>query len=91
MENKNEQPKKPDGEQVPTMYSISGSGDWYNMADYGIIIHRERSEVTKELNNEPLIDVQKVKNFRLGNPNGGQINLMYNPEKRILEDIRKII
>lgn len=79
-------PKKPDGENVPTMYSISGSGDWYNMADYGIIVHRERDENTKELKNEPTITIAKVKNFKLGKPSGGEITLRYNVEKRILED-----
>ena len=79
-------PKKPDGEKVPTMYSISGSGDWYNMADYGIIVHRDRNEDTKELSNEPTITVAKVKNFRLGKPSGGEITLKYNVQKRILED-----
>lgn len=79
-------PKKPDGEKVPTMYSISGSGDWYNMADYGIIVHRERDENTKELKNEPTITIAKVKNFKLGKPSGGEITLRYNVEKRILED-----
>ena len=79
-------PKKPDGEKMPTMYSISGSGDWYNMADYGIIVHRERDENTKELKNEPTITIAKVKNFKLGKPSGGEITLRYNIEKRILED-----
>lgn len=79
-------PKKPDGEKVPTMYSISGSGDWYNMADYGIIVHRERDENTKELKNEPTITIAKVKNFKLGKPSGGVITLKYNVDKRILED-----
>lgn len=79
-------PKKPDGEKMPTMYSISGSGDWYNMADYGIIVHRERNESTGELKNEPTITIAKVKNFKLGKPSGGVITLKYNVEKRILED-----
>ena len=80
-------PKKPDGEKMPTMYSISGSGDWYNMSDYGIIVHRERDEYTKELENEPLITIAKIKNFKLGKPSGGEIRLKYNEEKRILEDL----
>jgi twinkle protein len=79
-------PKKPDGEAMPNMYSISGSGDWYNMADYGIIVHRERGE-DKKLKNTPEICVAKIKNFSLGNPSGGSITLNYNKDKRILEDI----
>lgn len=79
-------PKKPDDEKMPTMYSISGSGDWYNMADYGIIVHRERDQYTKKLGNAPQVCVAKVKNFALGNPNGGTITLHYNSRKRILEN-----
>lgn len=78
-------PKKPDGETRPDMYSISGSGDWYNMADYGIIVHRNRGS-DGALENTPKIIVGKVKNFSLGNPSGGEIMLYYNTNKRILED-----
>lgn len=80
-------PKKPDGEKMPNMYSISGSGDWYNMADYGIIIHRERSEATGKLSNMPLVFVQKVKNHFLGKPSGGSFTLMYDECKRILKNV----
>ena len=76
-------PKKPDGEKCPNMYSISGSGDWYNMADYGIIIHRERNQEGK-LSNMPVVFVEKVKNYFLGNPSGGEMLLRYDTEKRIL-------
>ena len=82
-------PKKPDDEATPTMYSISGSGDWYNMADYGIIVHRERDMVTQKLKNEPQILVGKIKNFLLGQPTGGKVILEYNKDKRILEDKKK--
>lgn len=78
-------PKKPDGENMPSMYSISGSGDWYNMADYGIIVHRERDKETLKLRNEPIICIAKIKNFALGNPSGGTVTLYYNSNKRILE------
>lgn len=81
-------PKKPGKEEkIPNMYSISGSGDWYNMADYGLVIHRDLNETTRELENEPRVIIEKVKNFRLGKPSGGEIRLSYNPDKRILEDI----
>lgn len=77
-------PRKPDGENCPNMYSISGSGDWYNMADYGIIVHRKREENGK-LSNRPKIFVEKVKNFFLGKPSGGEIELLYDPFERILK------
>lgn len=79
-------PKKPDGEKIPNLYSVSGSSDWYNMADYGIIIHRERMQ-NGELSNFPLIFVEKVKNFFLGCPSGGEFNLRYDIDKRILTDV----
>lgn len=79
-------PKKPDGEKMPNMYSISGSGDWYNMADYGIIVHRDRSESGK-LNNLPTIFVEKVKNHFLGDTSGGEITLQYDEYKRILVNV----
>lgn len=78
-------PKKPDGEKVPNMFSISGSGDWYNMADYGIIIHRNRKEDGK-LDNTPTVFIEKVKNHFLGEPSGGEIMLKYDVDRRILVD-----
>jgi twinkle protein len=78
-------PKKPDNDKMPSMYGISGSGDWYNMADYGIIVHRER-QPDKTLSNTPTISVAKVKNFSLGNPSGGSAELHYNCDLRVLEN-----
>lgn len=77
-------PKKPDGEKCPNLYSISGSSDWYNMADYGIVIHRDREQNGK-LSNRPLVFVEKVKNFFLGKPSGGELSLLYDPTERILK------
>ena len=79
-------PKKPDGEKMPNMYSISGSSDWYNMADYGIIVHRDRAADGK-LSNLPVIFVEKVKNYFLGSPSGGEITLKYDIDKRILLNV----
>lgn len=79
-------PKKPDGEKMPNMYSISGSADWYNMTDYGIVVHRERDSQTGKLSNFPSIKIEKVKNHYLGQPGGGVIELPYNINKRILEN-----
>lgn len=82
-------PKKPDkGAELspPTMYSISGSGDWYNMADYGIIVHRNRNEVG-ELEDYVRVDIQKVKNFSLGDPKGGNVTLQFNKVKRVIENM----
>ena len=55
---------------VPTMYDISGSAAFFNKADYGIAIERDRNkEVTR-------IHVQKVKFRHLGQP--GIASFMYN-------------
>lgn len=79
-------PKKPDGEKIPNLYNISGSSDWYNMSDYGIIVHRERNSDGK-LSDLPQIFVQKVKNFFLGKPSGGIMTLLYDKNKRILKNV----
>jgi hypothetical protein len=62
------------------MYSISGSSDWYNMADYGLIIHRERLE-NGELENKPKVIISKIKDFSLGDPSGGEISLLFKNHK----------
>ena len=75
-------PKKPEKGEAntpPNLYSVSGSGDWYNMTDYGIIVHRDRNEEGK-LEDIVKIDVQKIKNFSLGDPKGGIITLKFNKE-----------
>jgi hypothetical protein len=38
--------------KMPTLYDISGSANWYNKADLGVIVHRENEDDT-------LIKVQK--------------------------------
>lgn len=49
---------------IPTMYDINGSANFYNKADYGIIVHRERDENK----NYTLVRVEKVKFRHLGSP-----------------------
>lgn len=73
-------PTKPkDQDEIPTMYSISGGASWYNMADYGVIIHRDRlKDEGKKLSTTTQVIVQKVKDESLGDPSGGQVELMYN-------------
>ena len=52
-------PKNKDGViEAPTLYDISGSANFNNKADFGIVVHRNRLENTVE------VHVQKVK-FRL--------------------------
>lgn len=64
-------PKNPDGKfQVPTLYDISGSANFYNKADFGISVHRDKEFNWTE------IHVQKVKYRHLGQ--GGMAKFRYN-------------
>lgn len=54
-------PKNKDGViEVPTLYDISGSANFFNKADFGIVVHRDR------INNTTEVHVQKVKFKHLG-------------------------
>lgn len=55
---------------VPTLYDISGSANFYNKADFGIVVHRDRVE------NYTIINVAKVKFRHLGEP--GRALFKYN-------------
>lgn len=46
--------------EIPNLYDISGSANFYNKADFGIVVHRHRAENTVE------VRVQKVKFRHLG-------------------------
>ena len=48
--------------QRPTLYDISGSANFYNKCDFGIVVHRDRTE------NTTTVSVQKVKFRHLGEP-----------------------
>ncbi len=50
------------------------------MADYGIVIHSTRLD-NGELENKLNITITKIKDFNLGNPSGGEVNLKYDPKK----------
>lgn len=53
--------KNKDGEpEIPTLYDISGSANFCNKADFGIVVHRNRLENTVE------IHIKKVKFKHLG-------------------------
>ena len=81
-------PKKPEKGETnspPNLYNIAGSGDWYNMTDYGVIIHRQRTEEGK-LEDIVEIDIQKIKNFNLGDPKGGKVKLRFNKDNMNIEN-----
>ncbi len=55
------QPRNKDGViEAPTLYDISGSANFFNKADFGIVVHRNRTENTVE------VHIQKVKFRNLG-------------------------
>ena len=55
------QPRNKDGViEAPTLYDISGSANFYNKTDFGIVVHRNRVENTVE------VIIQKVKFRHLG-------------------------
>lgn len=54
-------PKNKDGQvEVPTLYDISGSANFFNKADFGIVVHRDR------VNDLVDVHIQKVKFRHLG-------------------------
>lgn len=54
-------PRNADGStEAPTLYNISGSANFYNKTDFGLVVHRNRSEGTVD------VIVQKVKFRHLG-------------------------
>lgn len=56
--------------EVPTLYDISGSANFYNKADFGLVVHRDRIQNIVE------VRVQKVKFRHLGEV--GTAYLKYN-------------
>lgn len=55
---------------IPTMYDINGSANFYNKADFGVIVHRNMSD------NTVLVRVAKVRFRHLGQP--GDTHFRYN-------------
>lgn len=54
-------PKNKDGvTEAPTLYDISGSANFFNKADFGIVVHRDR------INDTVQVHIQKVKFRHLG-------------------------
>ncbi|MFC2112114.1 bifunctional DNA primase/helicase, partial [Bacteroidota bacterium] len=52
--------------KCPTLYDISGSSHFYNKADYGFTVYRQRNSETGVLMNENEIHWQKIKFKHLG-------------------------
>jgi twinkle protein len=73
---------------VPNLYDINGSANFYNKADYGITVYRVTSE-----ENEPVNEVQihflKIKFRHLGN--GGTVRCKYNYKNGRYEPIGSFV
>jgi twinkle protein len=67
-------PKKMNKGEVPTLYDISGSANFYNKTDYGLTVHRKIGDEGTMIN-EVDVYIQKIKYKHLGNQ--GVINLKY--------------
>ncbi len=50
--------------EVPTLYDISGSANWFNIADNGMVVYRQFSEDFTE--SYPIVYIQKVKHKFIG-------------------------
>lgn len=50
--------------EVPTLYDISGSANWFNIADNGMVVYRQFSEDFTD--SYPIVYVQKVKHKFIG-------------------------
>lgn len=62
--------KETNADGIPTLYDINGSANFYNKADFGIIVHRFKGE-----HSYVLVKVDKVKFKHLGE--GGEITFRY--------------
>lgn len=56
---------------IPTMYDINGSANFFNKADFGLVVHRDRD------NGYTLVKVEKVKFRHLGSV--GDVAFKFNP------------
>lgn len=68
-------PTKLDSTSIPTLYSISGSANFYNKTDYGFTVHRKIDEHNL-MTNDVEVHWQKIKFKHLGKQ--GISNLKYN-------------
>lgn len=77
-------PRKMQRSEVPTLYDINGSANFYNKTDYGFTVHRKPTE-NGTMSNEVEIYWQKIKFKNLGEQ--GVSNMMYNYINGRLEEI----
>jgi twinkle protein len=71
-------PKKMQKGEVPNLYDISGSANFYNKADYGFVVHRPTNSETGVMGNIVQIFIYKVKFKHLGQQGTLELNYNYN-------------
>jgi twinkle protein len=69
-------PTKLDSGQIPTLYSISGSANFYNKTDYGFTVHRVFDD-SNMMTNDIEIHWQKIKFKHLGEQGISQLRYNY--------------
>jgi twinkle protein len=70
-------PRKMSKGEIPTLYDISGSANFYNKTDYGLTVHRKTGDDGTMIN-EVAVYIQKIKYKHLGQQ--GVIELNYDYE-----------
>lgn len=68
--------------KMPTLYDISGSANWYNKADLGVIVHRESEDYT-------IIKTQKSRYHEtIGKP--GEVRMQYSRDERRFVEAERV-
>lgn len=68
--------------KMPTLYDISGSANWYNKADLGVIVHRETEDHT-------IIKVQKSRYHDIiGAP--GEVRMQFSKDERRFVEVERV-
>lgn len=70
-------PRKMQKGEIPTLYDISGSANFYNKTDYGFTVHREFSDENL-MTNEIQVHFQKIKFKNLGEQGVSELRYNYN-------------
>ena len=70
-------PRKMANDEIPSLYDISGSANFYNKTDYGLTVHRERDE-NKLMINSVQVHWQKIKFKHLGSQGVSVLDYNFN-------------
>jgi twinkle protein len=72
--------------EVPTLYDISGSANWFNIADNGMVVYRQFSE--DFTSSYPIVYVQKVKHKFIGKTGFSKFDFDVSCQRYIEKDSR---